>query len=231
MYDYDDFYYEPSEADDVIEQFKEKLRKEVKQEIQDEMNRLKEENEKYRDLKDAHLDLTKEKEKLAGMYRLKSLNLENELRQELKKATIGEIFSDFQYIAYRVDVKVTKKDKCNKCDADRKLQYETPLGRKLWEYCECSKRVYSYVVQECMMCSIEKSQYVESGVKISYAPYSIESDGDIMLETEYLEDLRRLSEFYNNQDFEEIERQPWITLFKTKEKAQEFADYLNKKAG
>lgn len=230
MYDHDNFYYEPSEADDVIEQFKEKLRKEVKQEIQDEMNRLKEENEKYRNLKDAHLDLTKEKEKLAGMYRLKVQAHKDELRRELKEATIAEIFSDYQYIAYRVGIEATEKEKCDRCDDDRRLWYKTPRGRDIWEYCECYEREYSYVVQECIMCSIVKSQYMKSGVKIRYAPYSIDSDGRILLETGQLNDLMRLRTFYDNEDFKETERQEDMTLFKTKEKAQEFADYLNEKA-
>ena len=68
---YDDFYNEPSESDVYIEQLKENLKKEIKEDILNEISRLRKENKELKEVKENI-------SKLEFSYRQKEIKLESQ---------------------------------------------------------------------------------------------------------------------------------------------------------
>ena len=71
-YDYDDCFYEPSEFDEKVEEFKDYLRQSVKEEVQQKIERLEKENAELRGVRDNW-------DKVKRGYEAKQIELERKI--------------------------------------------------------------------------------------------------------------------------------------------------------
>ena len=135
-----DDYYEPSEFEQQIELFKQSIRENVKQEIQDEIDNLKAENAKLQEIKENWAELTQEHERALLDLRMAKQNAEMEARRT--KAT--EILKELCFVGYRPKVNLIYPPKCDKCDEQRYIHFKSPLGREMKEECTCKQAVRCY---------------------------------------------------------------------------------------
>ena len=121
--DFDD-YYEPSEFEQQVEEFKDSLRRSVKQETQELIERLRKENEELRSVRDNW-------EKVKRSYEKKQRELQNEIytcKQNASRMRLDQLFEECDmnvilYSPYSYSVYTTK---CDKCDDDRYIHYKSP---------------------------------------------------------------------------------------------------------
>ena len=135
---YDDFYNEPSESDVYIEQLKENLKKEIKEDILNEISRLRKENEELKEVKENI-------SKLEFSYRQKEIELESQYKQKednLMKRPIRELLEIIKEKYYYVTRPYEYVKKCDKCDKDRKLELTDVYGRKHKVDCVCNRHEY-----------------------------------------------------------------------------------------
>lgn len=210
----EDFYNEPSEFDNMVEDFKLSLIQSVKEDFQLKMERLTKENKELQEVK-ANFD------KIQKDFKQKELQLErerNDLERKVRNERLASLMKDFAIIMYRTGYSYEKKPKCNKCDNYRRVKYKTPLGKDASENCECdvSKTIYIPEEYQCSEFSIKRN-----GVGMS-AHYKMKAERDYdyavsstFCETTYNADMK----------YEDVSQ--YSTFFKTEEECQGYCDYLN----
>lgn len=214
---YEDFY-EPSEFDIMVDEFKAELRVSVKREILDEMEKLKYQLVELKDIKDnwdkkvAELDAEKRKAAIAiqnaeAEARKKTLK---ELLEPLNKQMWG-IRQEWSYI----------RDKCDKCDKDGYIHYKSPAGRDMREECSCRKQKSVYHPVEAEVYEID-GKYRRPGARFVF---QFEHTN---LEWGWEDRFKRIDTIYDGRPFDKIESYYWV-IFDDKNKAQEYCDYLNNK--
>lgn len=212
---YDDFY-EPSEFDIMVEEFKDELRKSVKKEYQDKIADLEKRLAELTDIKQnwnkktAELSAEKHKAQIAvaqAESNARKATLK-ELLEPLKKQMWG-IRQEWSYI----------RDKCDKCDEDGYIHYKSPAGRDMKEECSCRKQKSVYHPVEAEVYEIDGREK-RPGVR-----YVFQFEHTNLV-WEWEDRFKRVDEIYDGRPFEEIESYYWM-IFDDKDKAQEYCDYLN----
>ncbi len=228
-WDYED-YYEPSEFEQQVEEFKDSLRKSVKEETQKTIEQLKKENEELRGVRDNW-------EKVKRKYEEKQRELQNEIyacKQNAARMRLDQLFEScgMNVILYRPSSFSVYNPKCDKCDDDRYIHYKSPSGKDNKEECECAKSFSNYKPSPEYLCEFRVNRYGDSKKYPlmmwfkKYRDYSDDYDG-------YTYDSSNLSKFvYNGEDFEEVRKEySTYVYFRDEEKCQEYCDYLSKLNG
>ena len=205
-----------SEFERLMDDFKKSLLQSVKKQFLDEMERLRRENENLQKVK---LELNKIKKE----YEQKKWQLEIErgnLEQKIRRERIAELFRGVQVVMYRADYEYVERQKCNKCDENRKIHFKTPLGRDMYELCECANKDIRYIPVQYIANSFEyRDSCNKDKLNIWYKPYG--KDGNSMI-------LDEIGVIYNpRMDFSELNR--YRTFFKTEKDCQAYCDWLNEK--
>lgn len=212
----EDFYYEPSEFDILVNEFKASLTKSVKEEFISKMELLEKENEELQVVK-ANF------EEIKNDYAKKERQLENErndLVRKVRRERLANLMKDFEVIMYRAYAGYEKPSKCDKCGERRRIKYKSPLGKDVYEDCDCNKgnTVYSPKEYICSEFKIDRNGNAMSAwYKLKperdydYALY----DSSTYANTIYKSDMK-------NEDIEKYD-----TFFKSKDECQGYCDYLN----
>lgn len=217
MLDYDEeFYHEPSEFDEKVEEFKETLMDSVKVEFKKEMDRLRKENAELQETKKRMKEIEQELESEKRKLQYERQDLESKVRRE----KLSSLMKEFEVELYTIGSKAYKVPKCNKCDENRRINYTTPLGNDTYESCDCSRSVHVYEPIPTML--VEFS--IRDGK--SFAWYKVKESG----RDEYLSyndsSISGQKLIKSEEDFEEVSTRN--ALLQTKELAQKFCDYINK---
>lgn len=213
----EDFYNEPSEFEKQIDEFKESLLNTVKEEFVAEMEQLKTENEKLQSVKHNF-------EEIKRNYENKKRELENEridLHHKVRRERLVELLKDHKTILYRAYSKRVLPQKCEKCDANRRVEYISPLGRKKHENCLCSEGKTEYYPHEFIRYEFRLSPRTTS-ITAWYRQYSDDEDGLVL-------DSSTHAEFIYSSDLKFEDLSQYKTFFKTEEECQAYCDYLNSK--
>lgn len=220
---YEDFY-EPSEYDQMVEEFKETLRESVKKEWLDRMNKLEEENNKLREVK-------KHFEAIKADYEEAKRNCEAEknralvnAKREAYKARLSELLGDVQANYWKITSERVPKPKCDKCDNNRRIKYITPMGREATEYCSCYDGETIYIPEQMTMYEIKLHNTYDEKMGIWFIQ-KYKDDDLFVNSTEYLGNRVIIED---GTTFDEISVDNKYNLyFKSIEKCQEYCDYLN----
>ena len=214
---YDEFYHEPSEFEELIWELKESLKESVKEEFIEELESLKRENKNLQDIKRNFNSIKLDYERKERQLEIEKSNMEREVRN----ARLSELTKDHKVIMHKVGTKWIDMPKCDKCDENRRIYYETPLGKRTFEKCDCDFRKTEYHPEEHIMVEFN----IRNGVN---AWYELKDKSN----REYMS-LDRLTTYakhiYKNEmDYEDIES-IYDIFFKTKEECQKYCDWLNEK--
>ncbi|WP_055108923.1 hypothetical protein [Paenibacillus ihumii] len=215
--DNEDFYYEPSEFEQQVDEFKQSLLNAVRYEYKAEMERLRKENAELQDIKKRKKEIEAEHANALRQFESEKLNFEN----KLKRMRLAELLGENLLIAWFPSSQNNRKPKCDKCDEQRLIHYTTPSGKPAHERCECSeyKRFYKPEEIECYQFYQSKNSWGGKMPAISLY-YQRKEDR----EYDSFEACRRP---YGGEPFEKVER--WNVAFNSQEECQAYCDWLNAK--
>ncbi len=153
--DYWDNYYEPSEFDVMMSEFKQTIIDNTRQEIKDHIRKLEEENAELQEVKKNWSQIKKEHDSAMRELRYKTENAE----REAKRQRAADILKSIAGKGYRPHITYEELPKCDKCDANRRIHYVSPMGRQMTEECECAKKKIRYSPKEvkCLRFSIDNT--------------------------------------------------------------------------
>lgn len=225
-------FYEPSEFDEKVAEWKEILRDSVKKEYQEEMERLRKENQELSEIKNNWNDKVKELEREKESVKREADIAVGNAEKNAKRTRLYELLKPFLKTAYAAQYGYRyiheKCNKCNKCDKDGYIHFKSPSGRDMTEQCECRERKRFYAPVE-----VEKfrlSQFItkygilhEPEITFTYKCDKF-SDGD------EIDNFCSTLNIYKGQDFSMINCRSGIIFFDKKD-AQAYCDYLNSREG
>lgn len=223
--DYEEYdeYFEPSELDERMREIAETLKESVKAEIKQELETLRAENERLREYERmAH------ENDIRLAAELNKLDQERTgLRKSVRNARLRELFGDYITTAWCVQRIYTKKPKCDKCNAEREIEYKSPRGKTMYEPCECSDAEIHYEVKPTELISVERTdRWGETKYNRTYfTAGAIWADGSVIENS-----IERTNDVYNDEPLEELK--PYYAMryiFLDESKCKEFCEYLNSK--
>lgn len=201
---FEDFY-EPSEFDSQIEDFKKYLRDTVRAEILEELESLRKENESLRDIKNRIREIECE-------HNMAMHNARQEVMR-MKFAAIVKACSTVYYspMSYRMPL-----PKCDRCNDERMIEYTTPLGKPAKEPCTCHSGLLRYKPQPNYVSEIAK---LNGEIITWHKPYD---DGDGYCVSWNI----KPENVYDDKDFSEIKNQ-YHAYFRNEDMCQAYCDWLN----
>ncbi|UAV84823.1 hypothetical protein BV113_00290 [Glutamicibacter phage BIM BV-113] len=144
----EDYYQEPSEFDEMVEEFKAKLAESVKEETKAELERLRGENVKLRD-KVKNLDqLEREVAAAKRDYERRAANAERDAGREARKLKAGELLKEIGTPKFTVTRTSKFGEKCEQCDDNRTVHFKSPQGKDLEERCTCWVKYVHWNIEE-----------------------------------------------------------------------------------
>lgn len=216
MYDYfEEPYYEPTIADEIFFEAREKLINSLKETVKQHLENVVQENE---NLKKENEKMKQEVTKIRNEKRVFEDEKKN-YESKLKRSVLSELLNDLEVIVYSVGSEEYEKQKCDKCNDSREIKYFSPTGKMMFEACECYGRIYKKVVQENILYEFKKDRN-NTRILMWFKPYNSDEDG-------YTSGTA-IQTFYDNYEFEDIEKQ-YNVYFRIKENAELYCEYLNKK--
>jgi hypothetical protein len=231
-YYYCEDYYEPSEFDEKVEEFKDYLRQSIKEETKNEIEKLRKENESLQEIKRNWDNLVKE-------YEDKKRELGYKIRECESKAASKRLETLFEetgmnVIMYKPDYNHVYGKKCNKCDDDRYIHFSSPSGKDYIEDCECAKTFLRFSPQEFRLVEFRRNRYRGEKPMLfwfeRYKTYSDDYDG-YTYESSDVENHVYESKDNFDELYETYGQYSRGLYFKTKEDCQKYCDWLNEKSG
>ena len=207
----EDFYTQPCEFEEKIEELKTALALSVKKKFLDEMEALRKENESLREFRDQKKAYDRELAQAKQQYEIKMREAESIANRKKLK----DLLSLFSVTGYRVHTEYVPGPKCDKCDDERKIHYISPAGRKMTEDCLCAAKTPIRSPKEVALVSFIASDKLSSTY---FDRTSEDRDYDRY-------DL--CAELYDRDEkpFEEINQ--YRVVFLKKEDCQRYCDWLN----
>ncbi|AJG62191.1 MULTISPECIES: hypothetical protein [Bacillus] len=214
----EEFYHEPSEFEQQVDELKETLMNAVKDEFKEEMDRLRKENAELQEVKKNMKEIEQDYKRKSFDLDWKKKNLETTVRRE----RLSELMKDFQVELYTVSSRGKEKPKCDKCNEKRRIPYKTPLGNDTYETCDCSSKIQVYEPMPILLNEFS----IRNGESCAW--YQVK-DGSWDEYLHYYEDSINGKELITSEEQFESIGYSYKTLFKDKEIAQKYCDYKNKK--
>lgn len=216
-YDCDDFYEDYSEYNDLICELKEALKKEVKDEIIQEMERLKKENEELADIKANWNKKVQELESKQREYEIAKRQAEDNAKRSRLRNLLKPLVKNAW--GYRYEYQ-DLYPKCDKCDEKGYIHFTSPQGHELTETCDCRRRICVYYPVEAQIVSLQDKPGYDYDVNVMFEYKYNDSDS--------YDSFKTVSDIYDGQDFSEINEYRGIVFF-NKEDCQKYCDYLNQR--
>lgn len=216
----EDFYNEPSEFEQQVEEFKESLLTAVKEEYKAEIDLLRKENADLQEVKRNFESIKHDYNQKVRELETQKINLKNEVRRE----RLLELMGDFKAELFSPRRNSKSGPKCDKCDKNRRIHFLSPSGNKLYEDCICKNNILFYEPRT----SICSSFAVMNGEFIAwYKSYSIDRADGMGLESLGVSGVAKF--IWDGEDFEKIEERYYDVFFKTMEECQAYCDWLTEK--
>ena len=228
-YDYDDYWLEPSEFDQQVEEFKDSLRNSVKDEIKEKIASL--ENElveikEFRDEKDKFIREYESKIREAKREVEAANRLVKESEEKWKKARLHQLLGDYLTIGWKAGSSWEYGEKCNKCDENRKIHFTSPQGKEYTEDCQCAKRYYRYFPKETTLSKIygrkKNFRWDDKGETDFYNRYYTVTDDDDYDRYELADEI------YTSSDIDYKKVNSYRAVFLNEEDCQKYCDWRNK---
>jgi hypothetical protein len=230
MYYEDDFYYEPSEFDQQIEEFKQALRESVKEETKAEIASLKKELEELKEFKNERHKFIADYEAQIREIKHHAESVERaakESEEKWKKARLHQLLGDYLFIGWEIGSTYELGEKCNKCDENRKIHFTSPQGKPYSEDCKCATRYYSYFPKEATLSKfyVRKKNFCWNDNEETdyYYRYYTVTDHD---EYDRYEDINKV---YTSSDIDFAEVNRYSAVFLRQEDCQKYCDWLKKR--
>lgn len=225
----DIFYEEETEFDERINELKDSLRNQVKDEIKNRIEELTKRNEELEKKQKNLNSLEKEYQDKIKKFEYEKEQIIINTKREMYNAKL-EQFLDFIFehqALYKVESEFVIQKKCPYCDDNRYIKVKDILGREYRASCKCSDYKIKYLVKESNLnlyfCK-RKGTTFKMILKANDDDYCqtriFGFDGE-----ECTMDVHYLCEKFEESNPPENR---YAAYFTSKEEAQKYADYLNK---
>lgn len=222
-YCYDDFYDEPTEFDERVEEFKESLMGSIKYKFLNRLKSLEKENER---LYEENKDLEKLKDECVQKKRDYDIAILN-AKAEVKNATLEELLEEYKCVLYMAKNESLFLKKCNKCNKSREVEIILPSGKVIEDSCECNKSFQGFYPETVVLYEIEKNKCSPNEIRFYYQKSKISKNSFKLLEgIDYLANDNLVKQ---GTEFEDIKTE--TPLFYTYEECLAYCKYQNKKNG
>ena len=213
----EDYYFDNhSEFDAQVDELKESLKKAVKQEHIDEMNRIKKENEELQEVK-------KNFEAIKQNYARKEQELEHERRQllfKVRQERLSDLLKESEVTMFKARANYVDLPKCDRCDDFRRIHFKSPLGNMMSEQCSCKKNEKMYIPEKMVRTEFKVRNHEST---LWYKPYRDSSDGMVLDEFMSSEVARKI--FKKGDPFAKLNK--YETFFVSEKDCLEYCEYLN----
>ena len=225
-YDYDDYWGEPSEFEQQVEEFKDALRNSVRDEIKEKIASLEKQLAELEEFKN-------DKQKIVQEYEAKikevkreadaQIRIAKESEEKFKKARLHQLLGDYLMIGWKAGYTREYGEKCDKCDDNRQIHFFSPQGKKYTEECSCARCYYRYYPQEVTLAKIyvrkKNFSYDDKGKCDFYNRYYRVEDKDDcdIYETS--------SEVYTSSDFDYDKANPYRAVFLNEEDCRKYCEW------
>ena len=219
MDEFDVFYEETGEFEEQICGLKELLKGCVKQEILEEMEKLREENRNLQGIK-ANF------EQIKRDYERKKMDCDiaiGKAEENARRARLHEIMQTLRVDLWQAYPATAYVRKCEKCNAFRNIKVPLPSGKVADDNCTCnvSKRILIpraeslYEFTDSRSCGHKITAWYEEKDGSGREFYRSTTVPKVVVD--------------HNRSFEELTEEPEHIFFTTHEECQDFCDYYNKK--
>lgn len=229
MYFYDDYFNEENEFDERINELKDSLRNQVKEEIKNKIEELTKRNEELEERQKNLSSLEKEYQDKIRNFEYEKERIISNTKKEIYNANL-EQFLDFVFehqVLYEVKYKSIEQKKCPYCDDNRQIKVKDILGREYITRCKCSDYKNSYYVYE-NKCNL----YFRKGKKSTDFKMVLYVDDERYTNTEIFgfsgEETIMSQHLFEKFDENNPPKYYFNAYFTSKEEAQKYVDYLNK---
>lgn len=204
-------FYEGSEFDRQIEEFKDALREDVKRETLEEIEQLQKELAELRDFKERKDEIEKEYREKMRAAKVAAAEAE----QKWKNARLHTLLGEYLVGGFTVKCEFIKGPKCPKCDENRRIHFKSPSGRDMSERCLCDVSVKRHIPVPIELFSIEAGKFSAKD-NFVFSRYATEDYGDYYYAKNIVRDLDHP---------EKIDT--YSAMFLDKELCQKYCDWLN----
>jgi len=221
MSNYDEEYDEYFELDNVpevnnlLEQLGDVLKGQVRSDVLTELKELRAENERLRDIANNVESLQREAQWA-----------KHDALSQARRETLKELMGEFNETYWGIDYDSIEKPKCDLCDDKRMLRHTFPNGVVAGTSCKCAEKQTVYKPVEVQIAKIVMENYRHSPyLYMEYrGRYNEKGSENLRVES-----VRRENIYDSKPDFENIDRIS-RAIFTTRELAQEFCDWKNKRS-
>ena len=128
------------------------IKNSVRDDIKQEMERLRKENAELQQYKKERQEVEDIKNWYKSRYQIEVESYKRTLRQE----KIKELFGDYIVTGWGIKQKITLPPKCDKCDKNRYVHFKSPRGKDLREPCQCANGKKEYFPLELYLIRIKQ---------------------------------------------------------------------------
>lgn len=220
MYDYEDFYDEPSEFDEKMEELKESLMKSVKEEFIGKMNQLQEENRRLQGIKEHFEQIKKDYE----CKKYECDRIAQSAKENARRMRAEEVMETYKLVLWHPRKQLMYGPKCSKCNKSRNITITLPSGNTVQDECECQKRrSFVMIPVQTILHEIENRDY---RIVAYYKEFGKEKDK--YYELQYASSIYSENGFVKpGTDFSTLKENKNI-LFEDRESCLEYCKYINK---
>lgn len=213
----EDFYCEPSEFEQQVDEFKESLMNAVKDEHKAEIERLRKENIELQDVKKNIDTIKRDYNQKVSELEIQKRNLKNEVRRE----RLQELMGDFMAELFSPSRDRKSGPKCDKCNDKRRISFLSPSGKEMEEVCTCSNNIIFFkpTANICSSFAVRNGEFIAW-----YKSYSIDRSDGMELESLGVSSVAKF--IWSGESFEKIEERYHNVYFRTLEDCQEYCDWL-----
>jgi hypothetical protein len=221
-------YYEPTEFDIISNEFVNKMKDCLKQEVKDYYLGIQKVNE-Y--LKKQNEELKKKDMEVCR----KEIELNSKLKtleHDFMRSKFSEKLKPFEkdFYVYYADSSSKMIPKCNLCDDNREVTFTSPSGKTVKQRCECNKSYTYYKPKKTKIINLWLSKDSWNN-----RPFTITAKYQDNRDDEHYCDFKinEVIEKFIEENAEHYQSGDWkgSTGFTTKEECKKYCDWLNKKRG
>jgi len=221
MYYDDEPYYEPSLADEILNEYQQKMKDALLDSIKYQIEKTKKENQ---NIKDENIKLRQQVNEISNRERELEIQKKN-LAYTVRHERLSELMKDFEVIMYRAYTTTKKLPKCDKCNKNRQIEFTSPTGKKMTEDCSCDKGKIVFIPQE-YICTEFKIERDSNRMAVWYKMHQ-ERDYDYCSydSSDYVDTV-----YNEGMKYEDL-KDYYKVYFKSKEECQKYCCWLNKQKG
>ena len=230
----DEFYYDESPYyDELTYELKESLKKSIKEEVLNKMEKLEKENKELLEVKQNYNQIKADFERKKNEYDTKLKDLESEMKKtKLHELVLQMCPSVIMYHVYK-DRSYYRIPKCDKCNDSRRIVFTSPFGKEFSDDCPyCGEKYRKFIMEEV---ELRKLSYTWNTSRYDDKPYYSEFGCNCRIcDSDYYDKkvFFNANRCVDDKTFEEIVE--FMTddnegvYFTSKEKAEEFMNWMNK---